>query len=69
MRILVDTSTGQILGSGSKDLVTGYAQPADRSGVVLSSTPTTGKPPRRKVGDHTHDPHRDGGLLNGRKPK
>lgn len=71
MRLLViDSKTGGILGSGDKDLVTGYAMPANRMrGVVLSQTPRTTTKKPQDVGTHTHDPHRPGGLLNGRKPK
>jgi hypothetical protein len=68
MRILVDPTSGAVIGAG-KDLVTGYAQPAQRMrGVVLSNPPSTTRKKPKVNTEHGHDPERPGGLLNGRKP-
>lgn len=67
MTFLIDPRTGEILG---KDLVTGYANvPQRMSGVILSPPPRTSRKLPPDVGTGTHDPSREGGLLNGRKPK
>lgn len=65
--LAVDPTSGRLFAG--KDLVTGYAQPASRMrGVVLSNPPATTRKKPKVNTEHGHDPHRPGGLLNGRKP-